>query len=71
MVRRVPFDEFLSNIVDEVGFETHMMLSHHLDNSRCLRASMEDSRRNLDYWPDNMQERSVEQVIRECGVKGP
>lgn len=60
--RQVPFDEFHSNIVDEVGFETHMMLFHHLDNSPCLNASMEDSCRNLDYSPNNMQERSLEYV---------
>ena len=62
MVRRVPFDEFYSNIVDEVGYETHMMLSRHLDNSPCLDALTEDSCRNLDYYPNNMQEHSLKHV---------
>jgi hypothetical protein len=60
--RRVPFDEFYSSIVDEVGFETHMMLFHHLDKSPCLNAFMEDSCRHLDYSPNHMQEHCPEYV---------
>jgi hypothetical protein len=51
---RVPFDEFLSRVVDELGFRIHMILSRHKHGDKCLEIQEEDSCHFLDYQPNEM-----------------
>jgi hypothetical protein len=53
-VRQMPFDEFASLVVEELGFGIHMWLYNHYDNEECLRVQDEDSCYPLDYHPDAM-----------------
>jgi hypothetical protein len=53
-VRQMPFDEFVSPVVEELGFGIHMGLYNHYDNEECLRVQDEDSNHLLDYHPDTM-----------------
>ena len=52
--RQTPFDEFLSRVVEELGFGIHMMLCKHHDTDECLKVQEEDSCYPLDYHPNAM-----------------
>jgi hypothetical protein len=40
--RKTPFDEFKSQVVDEIGFGIHMVLYDHTDPGECLNVQAED-----------------------------
>ncbi len=52
--RVVPFDEFKSPVVEELGLSIHMMFCKHKDSDECLRVQEEDSSHCLDYHPKTM-----------------
>lgn len=52
--RQMPFDEFMSHVVEELGFGIHMKLFTHHDMSECLKVQEEDSCHSLDYHPGEM-----------------
>lgn len=52
--RKAPFDEFDSQVVDEIGFGIHMVLYDHTDPGECLNVQAEDSCHFLDYQPNKM-----------------
>lgn len=52
--RQTPFDEFVSRVVEELGYGIHMMLCKHYDIDKCLRVQEDDSCHFLDYHPDEM-----------------
>ena len=52
--RRAPFDEFISRVVEELGYGVHMMLCKHEYGDRCLEVQEEDSCHFLDYQPNEM-----------------
>jgi hypothetical protein len=56
----VPFDEFSSAIVDELGVSLHLTLSNHVPGETCLQIHREDSSKMLDYYP---VEFSLERLI--------
>lgn len=63
--RPAPFDEFRSEIVDELGHGIHTVLYSHPCDGECLRVLEEDSCFTLDYHPAKMsRERLVERSWR-------
>jgi hypothetical protein len=52
--RKMPFDEFKSRVVDEIGFGIHMMLANHNHVGECLKVQETDSCHCLDYHPAEM-----------------
>ena len=52
--REVPFDEFLSRVVDELEDSIHMVMYDHPPDTVCLRICDEDSCHILDYHPNGM-----------------
>jgi hypothetical protein len=52
--RRMPFDEFQSRVVEELGFGIHMVLCKHYNGEKCLKIQEDDSCHIVDYHPDTM-----------------
>ncbi|KAK3374720.1 ankyrin repeat-containing domain protein [Podospora didyma] len=52
--RDPPFDEFYSDVVDELGHGIHMIKHLHENKEECLHINEEDSCHNLDYHPAEM-----------------
>lgn len=53
-IREVPFDEFLSGVVDELEDGIHMVMYNHPADEKCLRVFEEDPCYFLDYYPNQM-----------------
>ncbi|KAK4159919.1 hypothetical protein QBC43DRAFT_326346 [Cladorrhinum sp. PSN259] len=53
-LRDAPFDEFFSDLVDELGQGIHMVMNNHDDFEECLHVHEEDSTHPLDYHPSEM-----------------
>jgi hypothetical protein len=58
-VRQIPFDEFTSRVVDELGSGVHMGLCRHEHGAECLLVQDEDSSHFLDYCPSKMPEEAL------------
>ncbi|KAK4183880.1 hypothetical protein QBC35DRAFT_541754 [Podospora australis] len=76
-LRDPPFDEFFSDVVDELGHGIHMVMYRHPSMEECLHIHEEDSTHHLDYHPmemtrDRLYERSwrrhVAYVLWERGL---
>ncbi|KAK4221179.1 hypothetical protein QBC38DRAFT_449386 [Podospora fimiseda] len=53
-LRAIPFDEFFSDVVDELGQGIHMIMNNHDDMDECLHIHEEDPTHMLDYHPSSM-----------------
>ncbi|KAK3988936.1 hypothetical protein QBC44DRAFT_397199 [Cladorrhinum sp. PSN332] len=60
-LRDAPFDEFFSDVVDELGCGTHMIMNNHDEMEECLRIHEEDSTHLLDYHPLEMSPETLKE----------